>query len=192
MYHPEALEPMVAFLRGIGMGVEYGEGAHNGFLPGVNIHAGVLHIDPNTLLGSGDLLHEAGHIILVPRRYWSRLGTDLQTSIETLIAEETGPDKPEDPQLRRAAQMGEFMSQAWSYAVVRHLGLPPASVFFPGTHHRHQYEGAHPMLEWLERGTHHGPMALAQAGMTGFSGAFSRMGDNGLPPFPHMTRWSVD
>ncbi|WP_448189139.1 hypothetical protein [Azospirillum sp. sgz301742] len=192
MHHPEALEPIVGFLRGIGLGVEYGEGAHNGFLPGVNIHAGVLHIDPDTLVGSGDILHEAGHIIVVPRRYWPRLGTDLQADIEALLAEETGADNLADPQLTQAARQGEFMSQAWSYAVVVHLGLPLDCIFFPGSYHQHQYEGTHPMRAWLERGTHYGPLGLAQAGMTGFSGMFGHLGDNGLPPFPHMTRWTLD
>lgn len=48
------------------------------------------------------------------------------------------------------------------------------------------------MQLWLERGTHYGPLYLAQAGMTGYSGVFAHMGDNGLPPFPHMTRWTVE
>lgn len=192
MHHPEALEPIVAFLRGIGMDIEYGEGARNGFLPGVNIHAGVIHIDPGTLLGPGDVLHEAGHMIVVPRRYWPRLGRDLQVDIEALVAEETGPDRSADPRLVRAAQQGEFMSQAWSYAVVLHLGLPLECLFFPGSYKRDQYEGTHPMQVWLEQGTHFGPLALAQAGMTGSSGMFANLTGNDLPPFPHMTRWTVD
>ena len=192
MYHPEALEPIVDFLRGIGIGVEYGEGAHNGFLPGVNIHAGVIHVDPDTLVGSGDVLHEAGHIIVVPRRHWPRLGTDLQASIETLLAEETSPDGSPDPLLARAAHYGEFMAQAWSYAVAAHLGVSPGCIFFPGAHKCVDYEGIHPMQAWIERGTHHGPVVLAQAGMTGFSGVFSFMHDNGLPAFPQMARWTVD
>lgn len=192
MYHPEALDPIVTFLRGIGMEVAYGEGAHGGFLPGVNIHAGVIHVDPETLLGPGDLLHEAGHIIVVPRRYWPRLGRDLQVDIEALLAQETGPDGAPDPELTMAARQGEFMSQAWSYAVVLHLGLPLECLFFPGSYKCDQYEGKHPLQAWVETGTHFGPLALAQAGMTGFSGVFAHMGDNGLPAFPLMTRWSLD
>ncbi len=192
MYHPEALEPIVTFLRGIGMGVEYGEGAHGGFLPGINIREGAIHIDPDTLVGSGDLLHEAGHIIVVPRRYWPRLGTDLQKDIETLLAEETEPDGSANPHLAWAAQMGEFMSQAWSYAVAQHLGIPPECIFFPGSYKHHQYDGTHPMLAWLERGTHHGQMALARAGMTGFSGVFALLEHNDLEPYPRMTRWTLD
>ena len=192
MHHPEALVPVIGFLRGIGMEVEYGERAHNGFLPGVNIHGGVIHVDPDTLLGPGDLLHEAGHMIVVPRRFWSRLGTDLQEDIETLLREETAPDGSPDPQLTAAARQGEFMSQAWSYAVVQHLNLPMGCLFFPGSYKYDRYEGTHPMLAWLEQGTHVGPLALAHAGMTGFSGMFAYVGQNGLPPFPQMSRWTLD
>lgn len=192
MHHPEALEPVVGFLRGIGMEVEYGERAHNGFLPGVNIHGGVICVDPDTLLGPGDLLHEAGHIIVVPRRYWSRLGTDLQEDIETLLREETNPDGSPDPVLTMAARQGEFMSQAWSYAVVQHLNLPMGCLFFPGSYKYDQYEGTHPMLAWLEQGTHVGPVALARAGMTGFAGMFALVENNGLPAFPRMSRWTLD
>ncbi|WP_298375715.1 hypothetical protein [Azospirillum sp.] len=192
MYHPEALAPIVAFLRDLGVGVEYGEGAHGGFLPGVNIHGGVIHVDPGTLVGSGDLLHEAGHIIFVPRRFWGRLGTDLQAAVEALAAEEAGRDEATDARLKVAVTQGEWMAHAWSYAAALHLGVSPSCIFFPSTHKRVDYEGTHPMQLWLERGTHYGPLYLAQVGMTGYSGVFAHMGDNGLPPFPHMTRWTVD
>lgn len=190
MYHPEALDPIVAFLRGIGIGVEFGDGARGGFLPGMNIHAGVIHVDPETLVGSGDLLHEAGHIAVLPRRFHARLGRDLQADTIAAITAETGSDRPPgDPLLAGPLLQGESMAQAWSYAATLHLGVPPACVFFPGSHRYTEYEGTHPMQTWLESGTHHGPAALAEVGMTGYSGLFAFLGDNGLPPFPLMTRW---
>ncbi len=192
MYHSEALEPIVDFVRSIGIAVHYGDGAHNGFLPGINIHAGELHIDPDTLVGSGDILHEAGHIIGVPRRYWSRLGTDLQVCVDALLAEEREPDGGENPLLAQASRQGEFMAQAWSYAVALHLGASPECVFFPGSYKLTEYEGVHPMQQWIERGTHYGPFHLADAGMTGYSGLLGMMQDNGLPPFPQMARWTLD
>jgi hypothetical protein len=182
-YHPEALDPIVAFLRQVGFGVEFGPGAAGGFLPGVNIQAGVIHVDPETLVSPGDLLHEAGHMAILPKKFRPHLGTDLQADMEAAIAAEA------DPALNGLIQQGEFMAQAWSYAAALHLGLPPECIFFPGSYKVDAYEGTHPMQKWLESGTHHGPSGLAQAGMTGFSGLFAFMGDNGLAPFPHMARW---
>ncbi|WP_377808781.1 hypothetical protein ABNQ38_26175 [Azospirillum sp. A29] len=192
MFHPEALEPIVAFLRGIGMQVEYGDAAHGGFLPGVNIQAGALHVDPETLLGPGDLLHEAGHIIVLPRRYWPSLGRDVQADIDAILADQTARDGTPDPVLTRAARQGEFMSQAWSYAVVQHLGLPQECLFFPGSYRCSGYEGTHPMRAWIEQGTHSGLINLAQADFTGYAGMFAFMGDNGLAPFPRMAKWTLD
>ncbi|MBB6253692.1 hypothetical protein [Nitrospirillum iridis] len=192
MYHPEALAPIVAFLREIGLDVVFGPGAEGGFLPGINIHAGTIHVDPETLVGSGDLLHEAGHVAIVPRRLWPHLGTDLHADTHAAITADAGSDAPEDPVLAMPLKQGEFMAQAWSFAAALHLGVPLGCVFFPGSYHVAAYEGIHPMQRWLEAGTHHGPAALARVGMTGFAGLFSFMGDNGLPPFPRMTRWIQD
>ncbi|AUN29625.1 hypothetical protein [Niveispirillum cyanobacteriorum] len=192
-YHPEALEPIVAFLRGIGIGVEFGPGAQNGFLPGVNIHAGVIHVDPETLVGPGDLLHEAGHMAVLPKRYRSGLGSDLDADMHRLIAEEVGPGIPDDAILAVPKQQGEFMAQAWSYAAALHIGVPPDCIFFPGSYKHDDYEGVHPMQAWIESGTHYGPAALARVGMTGPAGIFAMMGGgNGLPPYPVMSRWVQD
>lgn len=192
MHHPEALEPIVSFLRHIGIGVEFGPGADNGFLPGINIHAGVIHVNPDRLLGSGDLLHEAGHIAVIPKRFRARLGSDLQADSVAAITEETGPGTPADPLLAEPLERGELLAQAWSYAASLRLGLPASCIFFPGSYKCDAYEGTHPMQKWLETGTHHGQNSLARVGMTGYSGVFAFLGNNGLPPFPYMTRWVQD
>jgi hypothetical protein len=192
LYHPEALEPIAAFLRALGIAVVREDAIADSFLPGVTVRAGALHVAPEALAGSGDLLHEAGHIISVPRRFWPRLGANLQAAVEALLAAETRPGEPADPALDHAARNGEFMAQAWSYAVCRHLGLSPGCVFFPGAHNVAAFDGTHPMQRWLEGGTHYGPLHLATAGLTGFSGLFAFMGDNGLAPFPEMARWTLD
>ncbi|QJE73771.1 hypothetical protein HHL28_12305 [Aerophototrophica crusticola] len=188
MYHAEALPTMIDFLRGIGMAVEVGaEGAADGFLPGINIHGGVIHVDPETLVGSGDLLHEAGHIAIVPRRFWPRLNKDLHADMLAAFAAEPGPTP--DPAIAEATSNDEVMAQAWSYAAALAMGVSPESIFFPGSYRVGPYEGTHPMLAWLERGTHLGPLALARAGMAGYPALFSFMGHNGLAPFPTMARW---
>ncbi|WP_049974032.1 hypothetical protein [Azospirillum sp. B4] len=192
MYHPEALEPIISFVRDIGIDVVVGSGAQNGFLPGLNIHAGAIHVDPDTLMGSGDVLHEAGHIAILPRRFRPWLGTDLYAGMKAAIAAEAGPDLPVDPVLVLPLNQAEFMAQAWSFAAALHLGVPLECVFFPGAYKIAAYDGVHPMQRWLESGTHHGPCSLARVGMTGFSGLLAFMGDNGLAPFPTMARWAQD
>lgn len=192
MYHPEALDPIVAFLGGIGIRVVVAEGlaeARDGFLPGVAIRGGALHVDPATLAGSGDLLHEAGHLAILPPRIRERIGPDAHVDMVAAIEAETRGEPPADPVLVAPYRQDEAMAQAWSYAAALAIGVDPDCVFFPGSYKQSEYEGTHPMRRWIESGTHFGPLALAQAGMTGFSGMLAIGRNNGLPPYPAMTRW---
>jgi hypothetical protein len=190
MYYPECLPPILDFLDRIEMPFKAGPFGLDGFLPGIQIVKGVLHIDPDRLVGSGDVLHEAGHIVVLPSRWRSALGNDIVVTLDEAVAAD--PDAKDDPKLRTSIIMGEFMAQAWSYAVVKELGLPLECVFFPGSYRIHTDVKPHPYSTWMASGTHHGVLALSQVGMTGGAGIFELMGANGLPPFPKMTKWLQD
>jgi hypothetical protein len=190
MVYPECLPPILDFLDRIGMPFKAGPFGRDGFLPGIQIKEGVLYIDPDRLTGSGDVLHEAGHIVVVPSRWRSTLGDDVLATLDEAIADD--PDAKDDFKLQTSIKMSEPMAVAWSYAVLKELGLPPECVFFPGSYKIHTDEKPHPMLTWVESGTHYGVLALSQVGMTGGAGMFELMGSNGLPPFPTMTKWLQD
>ena len=190
MYYPECLPPILDFLDRIEMPFKAGPFGRDGFLPGIHIVEGVLHIDPDRLAGSGDVLHEAGHIVIVPSRWRSTVGDDVLATLDETVA--ANPDAKDDPKLQTAITMSEFMAQAWSYAAVKEIGLPAECVFFPGSYKIHSDVKPHPMAAWVESGTHYGILALSQVGMTGGAGIFDLMGSNGLPPFPKMTKWLQD
>jgi hypothetical protein len=190
MYYPECLPPMLDFLDRIGMPFKAGPFGQDGFLPGIQIVNGEMLIDPDRLAGSGDVLHEAGHIVIVPSRWRSELGNDVIESLDAVVA--TDPDAADDFQLQTSIKMSEFMAQAWSYAALKDLGLPPECVFFPGSYKYHPDMKPHPMATWVESGTHFGIMALSQVGMTGGLGLFEPPGANGLEPFPKMAKWLQD
>jgi hypothetical protein len=190
MYYPECLPPILDFLDRIEMPFKAGPFGQDGFLPGIQIVNGVMLIDPDRLVGSGDVLHEAGHIVIVPSRWRSSLGNDVIESLDEVVA--TDPDAADDFQLQTSIKMSEFMAQAWSYAALKDLGLPPECVFFPGSYKYHPDMKPHPMATWVESGTHFGIMALSQVGMTGGLGLFEPLGANGLPPFPAMAKWLQD
>ena len=144
---------------------------------------------PGPASGIGDVLHEAGHIVIVPFRWRSMLGNDVIESLDEVVA--TDPDAKDD-ELQTSIKMSEFMAQAWSYAALKDLGLPPECVFFPGSYKYHPEIKPHPMATWVESGTHFGIMALSQVGMTGGLGLFEPPGANGLEPFPKMAKWLQD
>jgi ribosomal protein S18 acetylase RimI-like enzyme len=102
----EILDRIFAFLRELGLSVEFGP-VPDGFLPGVRMVRGGLRVDLETLLYPGDLLHEAGHLAaMTPGRRF----TDFPSS--------------SDP-------AEEMAAIAWSYAAALHTGIPPEIVLHP-------------------------------------------------------------
>ncbi len=109
---PFVLDTILTFVQEIGLTVDL-RPIPEGFLPGIRMVRGGLHVDLDTLLYPGDLLHEAGHLAVMPpdRRY---------------------ADSPA-PTTDGSEEMAAI---AWSYAAALHLGLPPEVVF-----HEHGYKG---------------------------------------------------
>jgi hypothetical protein len=133
------LERILQFLREIGLTVSVGEIERPTFLPGMRIEAGGLRIDPARLKYPGDLLHEAGHLAVMP-------------------AERR---RPADGEM--AGDGGDEMAAiAWSYAAALHIGLDPRVVF-----HDDGYKGgSRALLENFAAGHYVGVPMLVWLGMT--------------------------
>ncbi|HEY2769724.1 MAG TPA: hypothetical protein VGI87_04120 [Solirubrobacteraceae bacterium] len=155
-------DTIVEFLRSIGIPVSAGELTEECFLPGIKISGGEIVFDPERMLYAGDLLHEAGHLAVLPGAVRSQFG------------EEDGP----------AIDMGrlEVQAMAWSYAAALHLGLDPAIVFHDGGYHGH----APGLLRGFSLGVYYGAPDLEAVGLTVTPTSAARLG---IPPFPHMIRW---
>jgi len=186
MYGAEQFDRIVAFLNDVGVPVTVGNFGPDGFLKGVTVRDGGLRVDPSHLVASGDLLHEGGHIAVVPSRVRMHLTDDLQGSLST-AAETLGVAGPEIDLIKRA---GEPMAIAWSYAALLAADVPADCVFFPDSY-RLQADPSG-LLHALRTGNSFGIDGLARLGLTGNTGYLAMLYDNGLPPFPHMTRWVVD
>lgn len=134
-----SLPSILSFLAEIGIVVRERPLPAPTFLPGILIEAGELVIDREKLAYPGDLLHEAGHIAVVPPSQRASLNDDLQT----------GPAE-------------EMAAIAWSYAAARHIGIDPAIVF-----HDHGYKGGGAsLLENFNAGRTVGVPMLAWYGLT--------------------------
>jgi hypothetical protein len=131
------VDAIAGFFAEIGLPYQFAELPGPTFLPGVAIKLGVLTIDREKLLYPGDLLHEAGHMAVLPSG--ERAATDG----------DVGPDGGL-----------EMAAIAWSYAAALHIGLPVEVVFHDdgyrgGASHlrtefaRHNYVGV-PLLQWME------------------------------------------
>ena len=106
-------EIILEFLREIGLTVIERAVPTGGVLPGISIDHGALVVDHAALLYPGDLLHEAGHLAVVP------------PAERAALTDNVGDDGGM-----------EMAAIAWSYAAAVHLGVPLDVLF-----HDHGYRG---------------------------------------------------
>lgn len=105
----DMVDRIVAFLRAIGIPVTEDAVAADSFLPSVAVVNGGIVVDRARLQWPGDILHEAGHLAVLP-------------------VEARGGDVPDDGALELAAM-------AWSFAAAVELGIAPGVVFHEGGYH---------------------------------------------------------
>ena len=164
--HQAKLEKCINFLNEIGIKTKCKTLDPVTFLPGLSIEEGCIIIDRDALSYPGDILHEAGHVAVVPAAERSMLNAD---SIK----------------MRRTREAEEMMAIAWSYAACIHLGLDPCFVFHDegyqggGSHiaknfNNKRYLGL-PMLQWI-----------------GLAADEKNASIMNVSPYPSMIKWLRD
>ena len=111
-----------SFIEQVGIPVTEGKVIDGSFLPGIEIANGGLIYDPEKLTYPGDMLHEAGHIAVMPNSVRHKATGNLKEQNISTDGE-------------------EIAAILWSYAACLHIGLPPEAVFHP--------EGYKGESEWL-------------------------------------------
>lgn len=168
-----------AFLVSIGINVRVERGA-SGFLNHMRIEGTNLIVDGDDAALVGDMLHEAGHIAVIPSLYRDRLPANVDDAMSIMSQYFTDHPNcmawPEDPIARAIMQSGEQEAIAWSYAAAHHLGIDTTVPFSKG------FDGngleTHTLLAL---GCHPGIHGLFHSGMT----ELPRLGSG----FPAMKRW---
>jgi hypothetical protein len=107
--HPAVKDRITGFFDRIGLPWAHATLSDQEFLPGIRLEGGVLKIDPDHLRWPGDLLHEAGHLAVLPPSQRGALHGKLEAS-------------PAD----------EMAAIAWSFAAAVECGIDPAVVFHEG------------------------------------------------------------
>ncbi|MDF8365093.1 MULTISPECIES: hypothetical protein [Achromobacter] len=172
----------IAFLRSIGLTVHERAGA-TGFIPGVRITEGALAVDPAVCSVSG-LLHEAGHIAVVPKRYRMLLDGNVSKGqkemLERAALEERDPD---GPLYRAVVQASDPEATAWAWAAGKALGLADELIIMD---EEYDGEGAFVRLQ-LQAQAYAGINGLSYAGFCAINervGAFRQ-----LPVYPALKWW---
>lgn len=155
----ELIDQITDFLNGIGLPCKSGEILETTLMPGITIDHGTLVFDPDKLTYPGDLLHEAGHLAVMPAERRRK----AHRTVGKFAAE-------------------EMMAIAWSYAAALHLQIDPAVVFHPAGYRG----GSKAILENFAEGRFIGVPVLQWLGMTADG---KRAQELGVEPFPAMLKW---
>lgn len=153
----------VTFLKEIGILIHFRPIDTDCFLPGINIENGKIVVDMEKMKYPGDILHEAGHIAVVPSNERSSLDENTIAKRESRDAE-------------------EMMAIAWSYAACVHLNIDASFVF-----HDYGYkEGGSNIAENFKAGRYIGVPMLQWVGM-----ALEKKNEAepDKPVYPAMLQW---
>jgi len=162
----DCFEKCILFLNEIGIKTKFQQLEGHCFLPGLSVRNGAILIDKRQLKFPGDILHEAGHIAVVPAAERELLNAD---AIEK----------------RPMNQAEEMMAIAWSFAACIHLEIDPCFVFHDDGYNggggyiaenfsNKQYFGL-PMLQWK-----------------GMAADEKKAIELSVKPYPHMLKWMLD
>lgn len=153
-------------------------------IPYVSISDGGLVVDLDKVF-PGDVLHEAGHLAVVPQPFRSKANGDL-ADVQRAMGRhlEIYGDRglggwPEDPVCRALLQCGEAEAIAWQYAAARAIDLPEEWLF-PEASFDDAWQS---LLIGLKLGSHMGIHGLQAAGWT------STRPGAATPAYPELAFW---
>lgn len=184
--HPAAeLNRVVDALNGIGIEARLVAGAA-GFLDGVRIVAGALHVAPTARIS--DCLHEAGHIACVPRRYRHLANDDLDQLVRIMFEDATAQGlEPESPLYRALLQCSDREATAWAWAFGRHLNLAPETIIEDEQYPDEDGVGGGAVVRLqVSMGMYFGVNGLARAGFCS-TNQFGK-----LPKYPQLAFWTQE
>lgn len=172
------VERCIAFAHSIGIPAKIGRRQwQNEFLPGLLVWRGVLFINPDHVLGYDDILHELGHLAILPSTFRRHATGDIDRSIWRPVqkyrrAHPFMIGHEEDPIQRAVMQASDHEAIAWSFAAMTELKLPVRLIVDGGP------DAIAGTLCQLGTGYYCGINGLAAAGMTT------------TRTFPKMLRWA--
>ena len=172
------LRETVAFLRSIGIACRLQDGA-TGFLEKIRIVNGGLAFQPDVEVE--DVLHEAGHLAIIPERYRPLANDDLE-GVNAAMGRDIDADLCEidSPLMCAMLQASEPEATAWAFAAGMHLGLPPHVIISDGSYGG----GGRVVRQQLQLRGHLGINGLWHSQMC------ARPSQKHLPQYPNLLCWT--
>ncbi|MXV17044.1 hypothetical protein [Hufsiella ginkgonis] len=165
MTNDDLINKLTGFISSVGLDLYFEHIEEATVLPGIQLRNGAMVVDRARLLYPGDLLHEAGHLAVLP------------ASVRRTMSDRLASD---DIQLG-----GEIMAFAWSYAACVYLEIDPHIVF-----HAHGYQGGGEyVVSNFTSGNTVGVPLMEWFGLTYTKKTADELGKL---PYPHMQKWVCD
>lgn len=151
-------EMVVSFLRSIGLTVKVVPGA-KGFIDKIALVDGTIHVDPDCRASA--LLHEAGHLAIVPSQFRHLLNGNMYVGTKQMFKELQQMNlEPDSPLELAMMQIGDTEATSWAWAAGKHLGIPDKMII-----QNDEYEGDGSILRMqLNARSYLGINGMAQAG----------------------------
>jgi hypothetical protein len=173
------LNHIVLELNKLGIKSVFGD-IRDSFISGVAIKNGTLIIDKDCSISN--LLHEAGHLAVLPKEYRTQANDDLAHVLRKMY-KEVDCSKEEN---RRFMQCEDAEATAWAYAFGIRCNVDTDLIIDSD-----QYDGTgRDVLESLALGSGFGVSGLSRLGWCATNKIHSI--SSGLPMFPHLIKWLND
>lgn len=169
------MEEIIAFLNEIGIKTSRGNVPSNSFMPNIAIQDGSIIYNKDATLG--DLLHEAGHLAIIPKKYRPMCQGDMDESMRAIFdkAEIAGEMIPDSTIYCALIQSSDPEATAWAWSAGRHIGIEPQDIIAD-----YLYEGTGADVRlMLSLNCYLGINGLRAAGML-----------TSVKSFPHLTQWT--
>lgn len=149
------------------------------FMATVFIRDGGLEVLPQATVA--DVLHEAGHLAVIPSRFRTYAQDDVDQAIERMF-EALADEADDTPLMTAAMHAGETEATAWAWAVGCYLGLPSDVIIQDA-----DYDGTGADIRTaLTHGAYQGIQGIGHAG---FCARGARDRAQGRPTFPTLAYW---
>lgn len=179
------LDQVLAFAESNGLQyvIDNGGLRKDSFVPFVEIRHGILHLDYEQTMVS-DLIHEFGHLALIPKQYRHLLHHNLFAGLKKFIDESF--DSNCEHMIRIASSCEDGDVTAWSWAVGKKFNIPEHLII-----EDHQYIGKGEDLRMiLSIGQYFGISSLRHAKYTNKCHSMAHVDPDTI--YPNMMHWTAD
>jgi len=174
------LDKVIKTLNEIGLNAILDEATTDGFLKNIHIKQGVIFV--NSKCDISAILHEAGHLALLPKQYRLQVSGDVSI-IQKKMCKEIDWTNPQNQQYLYA---DDTEATAWAWAFGKYLDIPEDKIIPKSVYQNNGLD----IRYGLKHNTYLGIHGLARAGLCCAKLLHTKVSN--LPLYPKLLRFTID